>query len=253
MNTAVLPFENSTRTRSSRQSAILKPALELRFQVYCEECKFLPAEQYPQRLESDEFDDRSKHFYGRDMAGDLVGYVRLVPPDTLGHLPFMRHCKPASEKMADLPFGDDVAEISRLMLRHEYRRIRTANDGSTPTEDPASEAVASLAKSGARRAESTEILLNLYRQMYLWSKRHGVRYWYAAMERPLARSLAAAGFPFRQIGPTTEYYGAVAPYMADLRELEELLKLRQPDLLAWMRETPNPAAAAAHRADRPVN
>lgn len=250
MNMAVHSLETSTRSQRTWQAAVLRPALELRFQVYCEECRFLPSEDYPQRLESDEFDDRSKHFYGRDLAGDLVGYVRLVPPDTLGHLPFLKHCAPYAEKSATLPFGDDVAEVSRLMLRHEYRRVRGADEISV---DAASAAMSALGRSGSRRAESTEVLLNLYRQMYLWSRRHGVRYWYAAMERPLARSLASAGFPFRQIGPQAEYYGAVAPYLADLRELEDLLKRRQPELLEWMKQGPNPAAAAAHRQDRPVN
>jgi hypothetical protein len=55
------------------------------------------------------------------------------------------------------------------------------------------------------------------------------------MERPLARALARLGFAFQQIGAETDYYGPVAPYMADLRELEVKLGEARPDLLTWMR------------------
>lgn len=85
------------------------------------------------------------------------------------------------------------------------------------------------------RKKSPQILLSLYRQMYAFSLNNGIRYWYAAMERPLARALTRMNFGFRQIGPPTDYYGPVALYLADLRELETLLGERDPALLAWMR------------------
>jgi N-acyl amino acid synthase of PEP-CTERM/exosortase system len=85
------------------------------------------------------------------------------------------------------------------------------------------------------REDSPLILLSLYREMYEYSLENGIRYWYAAMERSLARALTRMGFSFRQIGPATDYYGPVAPYVADLRELETRLGEFNPGLLAWMR------------------
>jgi hypothetical protein len=41
-------------------------------------------------------------------------------------------------------------------------------------------------------------------------------------------------FGFRQIGPSIDYYGPVAPYLADLRELEARLEKRNPALFHWM-------------------
>lgn len=72
--------------------------------------------------------------------------------------------------------------------------------------------------------------------MYQHSVRAGIRYWYAAMERPLARVLERMGFPFEQVGPETDYFGPVTPYMADLRRLEVLVGGRNPALLAWMQQ-----------------
>jgi N-acyl amino acid synthase of PEP-CTERM/exosortase system len=70
--------------------------------------------------------------------------------------------------------------------------------------------------------------------MYTYSLANGIRYWYAAMERPLARALTHMHFPFRQIGPVSDYYGKVAPYLGDLRELEAHLDKHDPALKAWM-------------------
>ena len=61
----------------------------------------------------------------------------------------------------------------------------------------------------------------------------GIRYWYAAMEQPLARSLQMMNFSFQRIGREVDYFGPVSPYFADLRVLEERLQQRNPGLLAW--------------------
>jgi N-acyl amino acid synthase of PEP-CTERM/exosortase system len=75
--------------------------------------------------------------------------------------------------------------------------------------------------------------------MYAYSLQHGIRYWYAAMERALARMLVRMNFGFQQVGPAIDYYGPVAPYVADLRVLESQLGRLNPPLLAWMQRTPH--------------
>jgi N-acyl amino acid synthase of PEP-CTERM/exosortase system len=116
-----------------------------------------------------------------------------------------------------------------LMVRQDYRRRRgdilagvTIDEGAAvPAHD--------------RRDNSPQILLSLYRQMYLYSRANNICHWYAAMERSLARALARMNFAFRQIGPQTDYYGPVAPYLADLHELEDCVGKHNPSLLAWMK------------------
>jgi len=85
------------------------------------------------------------------------------------------------------------------------------------------------------RRNSPQILLSLYRQIYSYSLKHGIHYWYAAMERSLARIMDRMNFGFQQLGPPTDYYGVVAPYLANIRDTEILIGKKNQALLNWMR------------------
>jgi N-acyl amino acid synthase of PEP-CTERM/exosortase system len=209
----------------------------LRYQVYCLECGFLDPTDYADGLETDEFDAWSTHFTATNLAGELVGSVRLVQPPAGQAFPFQARCTALFENV-ELPPGDQCAEVSRLVVRESYRRragdtlagvpkeFITGSGPFTPTPRSTSE----------RRSNSPEILLGLYREMYQFSLRTGRRYWYAAMERSLARALSRLQFVFTPIGMETDYYGPVTPYLADLRELERRLDAHNPALLAWFRK-----------------
>lgn len=206
---------------------VLQSALKLRFQVYCIECNFLSPQDYPSGMESDEHDATATHFYAFDADDDLVGYVRLIRPDAQGNFPLHRHCDVSH--VAQLPDPAGAVEISRLMVRADYRRRRGDRlSGVTAEQNRA-------AFAGERRSEAPQILLSLYRQMFAYCQEKGIRHWYAAMERPLARSLLRYKFAFRPIGPESDYYGPVAPYLADLRELEAQVSAHHPALMQWMR------------------
>ncbi len=157
----------------------------------------------------------------------MVGYVRLVPPDEGDEFPWQRYCTQLLPNI-ELPPPAQSGEISRLMVRRDYRRRRGdvlsgVNTSSVSGPIP-----------GERRMESPQILLSMYRQMYQHCLKKGVRYWYAAMERPLARSLQRMDFKFRQLGPETDYFGPVAPYLMDLRQMESDVGRSNPALLAWL-------------------
>lgn len=222
------PYFRGRRIHAGRDEALMRGVFELRFQVYCAECGFLPPVDYPDQRETDEYDPVSAHFCAVNFKNNLVGYVRLVRPNPMGEFPFQSHCHDLFDGIV-LPPPAEAAEISRLMVRKDYRRRRgdivagvTADgSGAVPEHE--------------RRDNSPQILLSMYREMYSFSLENGIRYWYAAMERPLARALTQMDFGFRQIGPQTDYYGPVAPYVADLRELEVRVGENEPDLLVWMR------------------
>lgn len=200
----------------------------LRFDVYCTECEFLAADAFPDRRERDRHDVASAHFCATNLEGLLAGYVRLVPPDARGQLPFEDHCPGLFDGVV-LPDPGKSAEISRLMVNSQYRRRRGDTLGGVTAGDDRAPAI-------ERRNDSPQIMLSLFRQMYAYSVANDVRYWYAAMERTLARALVRLGFAFRQIGPETDYYGPVAPYLADLRDLESNVGAAKPDLLVWMQD-----------------
>ena len=86
------PYFRSREGRMDRDAALMRSMFELRFQVYCLECGFLPAENYPNHRETDEYDVNSAHFCAFDLSDELVGCVRLVRPDALPTFPFQSHC-----------------------------------------------------------------------------------------------------------------------------------------------------------------
>lgn len=210
-------------------SAELERAYRLRFEVYCLDCGFLDAANYEEPRETDLYDDSSVHAFAYNLGGELVGYVRLVQFDEHRRFPWQLHCRDLLPGIT-LPPGAASAEVSRLMVRRDYRRRKTDLIAGVDTAQSMD-----ADEGGERRRRSPQIMLSLYRRLYQYSRPAGIRYWYAAMERPLARALQAMGFTFRQIGEETDYFGPVAPYLADLLELEEALQARCPELLAWMR------------------
>lgn len=226
------PYFNSFELKPDVERDRMREVQGFRFQIYCRECKFLPEEDYVDGLEHDTFDESSAHFYALNLRKELVGCVRLVTAPSNAGFPFYAHCPDVLPGIV-LPPAAESAEISRLMVHSAYRRRRGDTLAGVTILDE------SLATEKERRDKSPQILLSMYRQMYLYSVSTGIRYWYAAMEKFLARSLAMFGFDFRQVGPEVDYYGPVATYVADLRELEASVAKTNPYLLEWLR-TPRP-------------
>lgn len=221
------PLFKSRQVHLGQDEAVMQRIYEMRYEVYCEEYGFLPEKNYPTRSEMDEYDVQSLHFGAFNLRQELVGYVRLVQADAQSEFPFQNHCKLLFEG-AVLPEASHALEISRLMVRRNYRRragdllagVRQSFKGLTPEHD--------------ERSNSPQILLSLYRQIYSYSLKHNIHYWYAAMERSLARIMVRMNFGFRQLGPPTDYYGVVAPYLANIRETEILIGQKNQALLTWM-------------------
>lgn len=222
------PYFRSHLVDRDRDAALMERAHQLRFNVYCVECHFLPAADHPDGGEHDEHDANSAHFCALNLRQEMVGYVRLVRPDMQMNFPFSAH-GPLVDDFQPPP-AEESAEISRLMVRQDYRRRRGDLLAGVPADHASGEAP------DDRRDASPQILLSLYREMYAFSLANGIRYWYAAMERSLARVLARMNFAFVQVGPQVDYYGPVAPYVADLRQLEAFVAKSNPPLWDWLRD-----------------
>lgn len=230
-STAPLPYFDFYIIDDTRY---LRDSYGLRYEVYCHEQQFLVPEDYPFRLEIDSYDDRAIHVGAINREGVLVGTLRLVLPTARG-FPLFEHCELFSEYqyLADPanPDRTSAVEISRLAVSKSYRR--RANDGLyglAETEDQ----IMHPQRDGEvpRRRNRPELVLGLYRAMYQYSKRQGITYWLAAMEKTLLRLLHRYQFGFKPIGPEVDYYGPVTPYLAEIAQLEEGLRQRCPDLFA---------------------
>ena len=173
---------------------LLDESHRLRYHVYCVERGFLDPADYPDRREVDEFDAHSVHLGVLDAHGTLVGTARLIKPNPHG-FPMFRHCAFFPEVQAlDAPHARPI-EVSRLAISRDHAR-------------------------GGRRAEP---FLVLVRAMVQGARRAGATHLMGANEPALHRKLAHFGFPYRICGPTSDYYGPVAPYLMSLRELDETI------------------------------
>ena len=93
----------------------------LRYQVYCLERSFLQVEDYPNGLESDEFDAYSTHIGAYSLTDLLVGGLRLVTPPDGERFPFQDHCTQLFANRTNPP-NHKCTEVSRLVISKLYRR-----------------------------------------------------------------------------------------------------------------------------------
>jgi N-acyl amino acid synthase of PEP-CTERM/exosortase system len=231
-----VPNFRFSRLPLGTKSPLSTQVFALRYEVYCLECGFLDPNDYKNGLESDDYDDNSAHFTAHNLANEVVGSLRLVHAPASRGFPFEEHCRILFEP-GKLPPRDQCGEVSRLVVRKTYRRRVGDTLAGVPREFLQADAAGVPARSapGERRSNRPELLMGLYREMYRYSLECGIRYWYAAMERSLARALDRFQFAFLPIGEEVDYYGPVAPYLADLRELEKKLNRSDPRLLTWFR------------------
>src|SRR5208283_1875438 len=93
----------------------LNDVFKLRYRVYCLERGYENADDYPEGIESDEYDPYSVHFIAY-VESAPVGTVRLILDNPIG-LPVGRYCN--TDLKAISPDTGRIAEISRLAVRSD--------------------------------------------------------------------------------------------------------------------------------------
>jgi N-acyl-L-homoserine lactone synthetase len=174
---------------------LMDKSYRLRYQVYCIERGFLDPAKYPDRLERDEFDRYSLHLGVLDRNGEILATARLIPVNMCG-LPLFRHCQIFPDETELYHERNRIVEVSRLCVSRQLNQ---------------------------RRQERASSVSMLYRALYQVSKRAGFTHWLVATEHSLQRLVADFGFPFREIGPTVDYFGLVSPYLMDLQEFDQVI------------------------------
>jgi N-acyl amino acid synthase of PEP-CTERM/exosortase system len=203
--TPSLPAEEYQARSIDDSPRLMAQSYSLRYQVYCLERQFLPAADYPEGLEIDEFDRHSVHVGVVDAHGDLAATARVVDVTAAGPgLPLFRHCRIFATETELLNPDNHVVEISRLSMTRSYWRRR--RDGLPERRD-------------VRR----DVFVTLLKAIYQATKRMEATHWLAATEKSLQRLVAHYGFPFRMIGPDASYGGPVNPYLMDLAEFDTVI------------------------------
>jgi phenylacetate-CoA ligase len=208
----------NARTISDR--ALVQRTFALRYQVYCKERRFLPADSYPDNIETDEFDRHSVHVGAVDSNDELAGSARIVKVSALG-LPLFRHCTLFPPDMEQHSGSLRVVEVGRLCVSRSYRRRVDDDAYGVSKETP--EAKAAAARWKERRRPRDGVFPTVLKALYQATKRLGVTHWLVATETSLQQLLARQGLPFRQIGPENDYFGLVAPYEMDLAQFDDVI------------------------------
>lgn len=215
----------------------LHGSFRIRYQVYCVERGFLAEDNYPQEIESDEYDAYSLHLLATHRSGQPAGTARLVMHSSLG-FPLMRHCIFSGDYAhlndPSIQALEWYAEISRLAISKAFRRRAddTPYGGPPRTEFSLVDAAEGLPESPPRN--TPEILIGLCRLLYQETKRRGITHWILAMERSLYLMLNRLGFLYIPAGPEVDYFGPVRPYVLKVDAFEAGLYARYPATLKYL-------------------
>lgn len=210
----------------------------LRYQVYVNEWGFEKPEDHPDGLEKDQHDQYSRHFYA--LAGEdnqIVGTARIIQPSDL-ILPIKEYFS-FYETCEEIP-KQSAVEISRLAISKDFRRRAIDNvifnQGKTHDDDLNLHQKELEEIKVERRKCEHELIRGIYLSIYRECLTLGYTHCYAVMARGLYVILARWGICFNQIGPEIKYHGIRAPYVLSIKEFEETLERKNPELLRLARE-----------------
>ena len=192
----------------------VESSFALRYQVYCKERNFLSASLFNDARENDEFDDNSLHFGSFDPDGRLAGTARLVLNGPRG-LPMFRHCRIDPEWRPRIERMNRLCEISRLAVSRSFP-MRQRSAGFTAWQLRGGAADAPEPAGAPRRS----MIMSLFAAMYDAGHGIGITHAVMAMERSLHRLLCRFRLPIERIGPDSDYYGLVNPYLLDIAALD---------------------------------
>lgn len=190
--------------------ALKAEAYRLRYRIFCEEEGFLDVGNYPEKLETDDYDAHSIHILLRHRASNtFVGTVRLIQQDPIcpdKPFPIEKYSQIDSHliDIKKLP-RREVVEISRFAILKEYAKRR----GSRSEDLDKTSAV-------TERRRFPNIGLALVVGIVRACAKHDISHWLSIMDPTLNRLLSFYGSNLEPIGPLVNYYGWRRPYHIQL-------------------------------------
>lgn len=193
----------------------------LRYQVYCLEEGFEAHEDFPDRMERDNWDDNAVHFIVRcKVSMEWVAAMRLVLPRQ-GVLPLETFCSVDSQV---IPFrcGGCIAEVSRICIKNSFRRKHThaaIHDSQIGTDGSGEKPLVEQT-----RLRKSEIMLGLFRAASVYSREHKIDSWYFLTVPAMARLITQMNIQLIKIGSACLHRGKRFPFMANLMESERRIR-----------------------------
>ena len=200
----------------------LEATYGIRYRVYCEELGLEPAEQFPDGLERDQYDNHSLTcLVTHKRSGLPVSCVRMVEASEARLMPFEPHCRDSIDvEHAGLLYEDrdTVVECSRLAVDTTFRR-RLGQ-----LQDHLGEECCHLEQRSFSLVGIVTLLAG-----FAAAGLAGRPNILAMMEPYLPRLLRQQGIRARKVGERVEYHGRRAPYFLNI---EAALPTMRADLQA---------------------
>lgn len=163
----------------------------LRYQVYCLDRGFEPAEMAADGEEHDAYDEHSVRFVAYDAAGQACGALRLVFP--VEGFPAAHVTRVDDNALA--PLTGKVVELSRLCLRHP--------DGHATGE----------------LFQGSDVMLAMLHAAWRYCRSVGVSHWLCLITPALERMLSRLQVPFDAVGDSCRYRGQRRPLLTDINKM----------------------------------
>lgn len=230
--------------------ALRQEVYRIRYAVYCRELQYENENDFPDGLESDQYDPHSRHclLYHRP-SSRYAGCVRLVlanPTHPHSAFPFETACRGhlhTTEVDPSRLNRHSFGEISRLAVLGSFRRRKGEQNvpgGIIPPPQPAGD---------VERRVFPHIALGLDLAAASVGLLAGLDSVFAMMELRLARRLKHYGIVFRQVGEIVDHHGQRGPFQITREALFEhispeisyVLEVIQSDLAVadgWFQDNP---------------
>lgn len=210
--------------------------LEFRYEIFCKELQRIVPSSCPlssngRFMETDQYDSHSRHFMAyHKLTGISAASARVILPNSSG-----LNVTPRYVIYRPLPYLDatdaNIGEISRMAIAPEFRRRQ--EDKDKPFQgDPEPEMIYQPEKN---RRRQPELVLGIYREIYLLCQQENIKYCMAAMDNRFSRLLNTLGFPFVPVGPVNDN---VQPprrvYLISAFEMERSLSQRGTQVLSFL-------------------
>lgn len=179
--------------------------LEFRYEIFCKELQRIAPSSCPlssngRPMETDQYDPHSRHFMAYHKAtGNSAASARVILPNPIGLNVTPRYIIDRPLPYPDAT-DDNTGEISRMAIAPQFRRRQ--EDRDKPFQgDPEPEM---SCQPEINRRRQPELVLGIYREIYLLCQQENIRYCMAAMDNRFSRLLNTLGFPCVPVGPVNE-------------------------------------------------
>lgn len=188
--------DNDLYFKTAETDLDFEKCYRLRYQVYCEEKRWLSPDDFPDKMEKDEYDSKAAHVMALDADFNCVGIMRIIKECDHRRLPYLDH--PGMQGRSYN--AKNLAELSRFVIIAQRNRHL--------------------------------VLKGLLRLVYLTSRRIGVDNWVYVSEPSLIRFIDRYKYYFDPICAPAKYYGGFTLIAAcDISKTEARWKAN--DMETW--------------------